>query len=281
MGRVVTCQSENAMNFQQKLETAWSRTRSLVCVGLDPELPKLPARFRERPDGVFAFHKAIVDATHDVVCAYKPQFAHHAALAAYDQLAAIIDYIHRRYPDVPVILDAKRGDMGNTAMYLAQEAFDHFKADAVTVSPYLGTDAIEPFTKYADRGTILLCRTSNPGASDLQELLIDGEPLYMKVARLAATKWNANNNVSLVVGATAPKVIADVRAVVGDMPLLVPGVGAQGGDVADAVNAGRNRDGAGLMISASRSVLYASSRDDFAQAARGVVENMMADGARC
>jgi orotidine-5'-phosphate decarboxylase len=267
------------MTFTDKLNSAWRTSKSLVCVGLDPEMPKLPARFRERPDGVFAFHKAIVDATHDIVCAYKPQFAHHAALGAYDQLAAIIDYIHDRYPSVPVILDAKRGDMGNTAMYLAQEAFDRFKADAVTVSPYLGTDAIEPFTKYADRGTILLCRTSNPGAADLQELLIDGEPLYMKVARLAATKWNANNNVSLVVGATAPQVIADVREVVGDMPLLVPGVGAQGGDVAAAVKAGRDSKGAGLMISASRSVLYASNGDDFAHAARGAVEQMIADGA--
>jgi orotidine-5'-phosphate decarboxylase len=268
------------MTFIEKLNAAWRKSRSLVCVGLDPEMPKLPARFRERPDGVFAFHKAIVDATHDIVCAYKPQYAHHAAHGAIDQLYAIIDYIHDRYPQVPVILDAKRGDMGNTATYLAKEAFEGFKADAVTVSPYLGTDAIEPFTKYADRGTILLCRTSNPGAADLQELQIDGEPLYMKVALLAATKWNGNKNVSLVVGATAPKVIADVRNVVGDMPLLVPGVGAQGGDVADAVVAGRDSNGAGLMISASRSVLYASNGDDFAHAARGAVEQMIADGAK-
>ena len=267
------------MTFQQKLTAAWASSRSLVCVGLDPELPKLPQRFQDRPDGVFAFHKAIVDATHDVVCAYKPQFAHHAALGAYDQLAAIIDYIHDRYPTVPVILDAKRGDMGNTAMYLAQEAFEHFKADAVTVNPYLGTDSIEPFTRYADRGTVLLCRTSNPGAADLQELLVDGEPLYMRVAKLAAERWNSNKNLSLVVGATAPAVIANVRKAVGDMPLLVPGVGAQGGDVAEAVAAGRDSRGAGLMISASRSVLYASSGDDFAHAARGVVEQMIADGA--
>ena len=267
------------MTFNEKLQAAWAKSRSLVCVGLDPELPKLPARFRDRPDGIFAFHKAIVDATHDVVCAYKPQFAHHAALGAYDQLAAIIDYIHDRYPHVPVILDAKRGDMGNTAMYLAQEAFEHYSADAVTVNPYLGTDAIAPFTNYADRGTVLLCRTSNPGAADLQELLVDGAPLYMQVAKLAAERWNGNNNVSLVVGATAPQVIADVRRVVGDMPLLVPGVGAQGGDVAQAVAAGRDSRGTGLMISASRSVLYASNGDDFAQAARGAVEHMMSDGA--
>ena len=265
--------------FIEKLNAAWQKSRSLVCVGLDPEIEKLPARFRDRPDGIFAFHKAIVDATHDIVCAYKPQYAHHAALGAYDQLSAIIDYIHERYPSVPVILDAKRGDMGNTAKYLAQEAFVGFKADAVTVSPYLGTDAISPFTDYADRGTILLCRTSNPGAADLQELLVDGAPLYMHVARLAADQWNNNGNVSLVVGATAPQVIADVRKRVGDMPLLVPGVGAQGGDVAAAVAAGRDKQGAGLMISASRSVLYASNNDDFAHAARGAVEQMMADGA--
>jgi orotidine-5'-phosphate decarboxylase len=267
------------MSFNTKLTAAWQRTASLVCVGLDPEPSKFPARFRDRPDGIFAFNKAIVDATHDIVCAFKPQFAHFAAANALDQLSATIDYIRDRYPLVPIILDAKRGDVGSTAAFYAKEAFDHYNADAVTVNPYLGGDSIAPFTQYADHGTILLCRTSNAGGADFQEKLIDGEPLYMKVARLAATKWNANNNVSLVVGATAPKVIADVRAVVGDMPLLVPGVGAQGGDVADAVAAGRDSRGAGLMISASRSVLYASNGEDFAHAARGAVEQMIADGA--
>ena len=255
--------------FNQKLQAAWSKSRSLVCVGLDPEKKRLPERLFNRPDAIFAFNKAIIDATHDIVCAYKPQFAHYAAIAAEDQLAATIDYIHDRYPDVPVILDAKRGDVGSTAEFY----------DAVTVNPYLGGDSIVPFTKYANKGVILLCRTSNPGGADLQEQMIDGEPLYLRVAKLAANQWNGNQNISLVVGATVPQVIADVRKVVGDMPLLVPGVGAQGGDMKTTVAVGRDSKGAGLIINASRSVIYASSGDDFAHAARGAVEQMIEDGA--
>ncbi len=267
------------MTFQEKLTAAWSKSRSLVCVGLDPEIKRFPERLLSRPDAIFAFNKAIIDATHDIVCAYKPQFAHYAAVAAEDQLAATIDYLHDRYPNVPVILDAKRGDVGSTAEFYAVEAFERYRADAVTVNPYLGGDSIAPFTKYADKGTILLCRTSNPGGADLQEQLIDGAPLYLHVARKAATLWNGNKNLSLVVGATVPKVIADVRKAVGDMPLLVPGVGAQGGDMKATVAVGRDSNGAGLVINASRSVLYASNGDDFAHAARGVVEQMIADGA--
>jgi orotidine-5'-phosphate decarboxylase len=267
------------MTFTEKLNAVWRKSNSLVCVGLDPEPLKFPLRFQSRPDGIYAFNKAIIDATHDIVCAFKPQFAHFAAANALDQLSATIDYIRDRYPSVPIILDAKRGDVGSTAAFYAKEAFDHYKADAVTVNPYLGGDSIAPFTSYADRGTILLCRTSNAGGADFQEQFIDGEPLYIHVAKKAANHWNANNNVSLVVGATVPKVIADVRRVVGDMPLLVPGVGAQGGDMKATVDVGRDSKGAGLIISASRSVLYASSNDDFAHAARGVVEQMLLDGA--
>ena len=268
------------MNYSNKLQAAWARSKSLVCVGLDPEPARFPARFQSRPDGIFAFNKAIIDATADIVCAFKPQFAHFAAAGALDQLSATIDYIRDRYPQVPIILDAKRGDVGSTAAFYAKEAFDHYNADAVTVNPYLGGDSIAPFTQYADRGTILLCRTSNAGGADFQERLIDGEPLYIHVARKAANEWNANGNISLVVGATVPKVIADVRYIVGDMPLLVPGVGAQGGDLQATVDVGRDVNGAGLVINASRSVLYASSGEDFAHAARGVVEQMIADGAR-
>ena len=268
--------------FNEKLQAAWAKSRSLVCVGLDPEKKRLPERLFNRPDAIFAFNKAIIDATHDIVCAYKPQFAHYAAIAAEDQLAATIDYIHDRYPHVPVILDAKRGDVGSTAEFYAVEAFERYRADAVTVNPYLGGDSIAPFTKYADKGVILLCRTSNPGGADLQEQMIDGEPLeplYLRVAKLAANEWNGNKNLSLVVGATVPQVIADVRRVVGDMPLLVPGVGAQGGDLRATVAVGRDSSGAGLVINASRSVIYASSGDDFAQAARGVGQQMIEDGA--
>jgi orotidine-5'-phosphate decarboxylase len=267
------------MIFQKKLEAAWKKSRSLVCVGLDPEKKRLPERLFNRPDAIFAFNKAIIDATHDIVCAYKPQFAHYAAVAAEDQLAATIDYIQDRYPNVPVILDAKRGDVGSTAEFYAVEAFERYRADAVTVNPYLGGDSIAPFTKYADKGVILLCRTSNAGGADLQEQMLDGEPLYLRVAKLAAQQWNANQNIGLVVGATVPKVIADVRKVVGDMPLLVPGVGAQGGDMKATVAVGRDSKGMGLVINASRSVIYASSGDDFAHAARGVVEQMIEDGA--
>ena len=267
------------MTFQQKLDASWKKSRSLVCVGLDPEKKRLPERMFNRPDAIFAFNKAIIDATHDIVCAYKPQFAHYAAVAAEDQLAATIDYIHDRYPGIPVILDAKRGDVGSTAEFYAIEAFERYGADAVTVNPYLGGDSIAPFTKYADRGTILLCRTSNAGGADLQEQMLDGEPLYLRVAKLAATQWNANKNISLVVGATVPQVIADVRKAVGDMPLLVPGVGAQGGDMKATVAVGRDGKGTGLVINASRSVIYASGGDDFAHAARGAVEQMLEDGA--
>ena len=266
-------------SFNQKLQAAWQKSRSLVCVGLDPEKKRLPERLFNRPDAIFAFNKAIIDATHDIVCAYKPQFAHYAAIAAENQLAATIDYIHDRYPHVPVILDAKRGDVGSTAEFYAVEAFERYRADAVTVNPYLGGDSIAPFTKYADKGVILLCRTSNPGGADLQEQMIDGEPLYLRVAKLAANQWNGNENISLVVGATVPQVIADVRRVVGDMPLLVPGVGAQGGDMKATVAVGRDSKGTGLVINASRSVIYASGGDDFAHAARGVVEQMIEDGA--
>jgi len=265
--------------FIDKLHAQWRRTRSLVCVGLDPELSRLPPVVAGRGGAIAAFNRAIIDATHDLVCAYKPQFAHYAAVGAEDQLAMTIDYVKSTYPHIPVILDAKRGDVGSTATFYAREAFERYGADAVTVNPYLGGDSIAPFAEYADRGTFLLCRTSNAGGADLQECLVDGEPLYLRVARMAAGAWNAHGNLGLVVGATVPRTVGEVRAVVGDMPLLVPGVGAQGGDLAAAVALGRGRDGAGLIINASRSVLYASAGPDFPEAARAAVARMIADGA--
>jgi len=260
--------------FTQQLARAWERNDSLVCVGLDPEIERFPAHIREQPSPIFQFNRSIIDATADLVCAYKPQFAHYAAYEAEDQLERTIEYIHRVHPGIPVILDAKRGDIGNTAERYAIEAFERYGADAVTVNPYLGGDSLEPFLRHAERGVIILCRTSNPGAIDLQDLKVGGRPLYQVVAELAARRWNSRGNCLLVVGATYPRELAEIRALVGDMPFLVPGVGAQGGDVEQVVGNGRTRSGTGLLISSSRAILYASAGEDFAQAARAATASL-------
>jgi len=257
------------VTFTQNLQQRWSAHNTLLCVGLDPDLARLPAALRDSPDAIFSFCKEIVDATADLTCAFKPQIAYFAAARAEAQLEQLIDYIHQNHPGIPVILDAKRGDIGSTAEQYAQEAFVRYNADAVTVNPYLGTDSIEPYLKYTERGVIVLCRTSNPGGSDLQFMTVDGQPLYQHVARMAVNRWNGNDNCALVVGATFPDEIAAVRRIVGEMPLLVPGIGAQGGDVQATVNAGKTPAG-GLMINSSRAILYASAGEDFAAAARRV-----------
>jgi orotidine-5'-phosphate decarboxylase len=256
------------MGFMQNLRDAWQRNDSLVCVGLDPEPAKFPARFAHDVDAVFGFCRAIVDATADLVCAFKPQIAHFAALGAEDALQRLITHIHTAHPGVPVILDAKRGDIGSTAQNYAIEAFDRYRADAVTVNPYLGRDSLQPFLDRADKGVVILCRTSNAGASDLQDLLVDGRPLYQHVAQKVAYEWNTHRNCLLVVGATWPQQLREVRELVGDVPFLVPGVGAQGGDVDAVIANGCTADGTGLLISSSRAILYASAVDDFAAAAR-------------
>lgn len=256
--------------FIEKLHAAWTRSNSLLCVGLDPELSRFPKCLAPNRRAILDFNKAIIDATHDLVCAFKPQIAYFSAESAEKELEQTIDYIKVNYPHIPVILDAKRGDIGSTAQQYAAEAFDRYNADAVTVNPYMGFDAIEPFTSYKERGVIILCRTSNPGAASIQDLIVEGEPLYKRVARLAATQWNENNNCLLVMGATWPEQMADIRSVVGDMPFLVPGVGAQGGDIGAMVESGQTKNGSGLVISSSRAVLYASPKDDFANAARSV-----------
>ena len=260
--------------FIELLERGWNRSDSLVCVGLDPEIERFPSHVAESASPIFQFNKAIIDATADLVCAYKPQFAHYAAYEAEDQLERTIDYIHRSYPGIPVILDSKRGDVGNTAERYAIEAFERYHADAVTVNPYLGGDSLEPFLKFEDKGVIILCRTSNPGAGDLQDLEIGGRRLFHVVAELAARRWNSRGNCSLVVGATYPRELAEVREVVGNMPLLVPGVGAQGADAAQAVQSGQTAAGAGLVISSSRAILYSSSGEDFASAAREATQKL-------
>lgn len=260
--------------FAQALEAAWEKNDSLLCVGLDPEIERFPPQIAASPSPIFQFNKAIIDATHDLVCAYKPQFAHYAAYEAEDALERTIEYVHRTYPGIPVILDGKRGDVGNTAERYAIEAFERYAADAVTVNPYLGGDSLEPFLRHADKGVVILCRTSNPGARDLQDLEVGARRLYHVVAELAATRWNGNGNCALVVGATYPRELAEVRRIVGEMPLLLPGVGAQGADVAQAVENGQTSSGTGLMVSSSRAILYGSQRPgaDFAAAARTAAE---------
>ena len=265
------------MEFMQALRHRWSNADSLVCVGLDPEPAKFPARFGSDPDAVFAFCRAIVDATAGHACAFKPQIAHFAALGAEEALTRLIAHIHAAHPGIPVILDAKRGDIGSTARHYAAEAFDRYAADAVTANPYLGRDSVQPFLDRADRGVVILCRTSNPGAADLQDLPVQAaggtqRPLYQHVAETIARDWNGHGNCALVVGATWPEQLREVRAIVGDMPFLVPGVGAQGGDVEAVVRNARTADGTGLMVSSSRAILYASQGDDFADAAAAAAQ---------
>ncbi len=261
------------MSFIDDLGAAWRTNDSLLCVGLDPDLSKFPAHLKDKPDAIYRFCTAIVDATADLVCAFKPQIAYFAGESAEAQLEALIDYIHLNHPGIPVILDAKRGDIGATAAQYAKEAFVRYQADALTVNPYMGFDSVEPYLDYAECGLIVLCRTSNPGGSDLQNLEVaGGRKLYQHVAALVAEKWNRHGQCALVVGATFPAELAEVRGIVGEMPLLVPGIGAQGGDVQATVKAGRSAAGTGLMINSSRAILYAGKGEDFATAARAVAQ---------
>ena len=262
------------VTFIEKLTTSWQKNNSLLCVGLDPAINRFPRHLQGKSDAIYTFCKGIVDATADLVCAFKPQIAYFAAEKAEDQLEAIITYIHEQYPNIPVLLDAKRGDIGATAKQYAREAFERFKADAVTLSPYMGYDSVEPYFEYPDRGTILLARTSNPGGSDLQFLnvQVSGKtiPLYQYVAHLVAEKWNVHGQCGLVVGATFPAEIVAVRKIVGEMPLLIPGIGAQGGDIQATVTAGKTSKGMGMMINSSRAILYAGEKEgeDFARFSR-------------
>ena len=260
------------MHFMTALRAAWQAHDSLLCVGLDPDPARFPPSLRDAPDGILRFCTAIVDATADLVCCFKPQIAYFASCRAEGQLEALIDHIHARHPGLPVILDAKRGDIGSTATHYAREAFERYGADAVTVNPYMGHDSVEPYLEWDDKGVILLCRTSNPGGADLQALDVGGEALFERVARLASTEWNGSGNCALVVGATWPRELARVRALAPSIPLLVPGIGAQGGDIDATVAAGAAADGCGLMLNSSRAILYASSGEDFAAAARAAAE---------
>ena len=263
--------------FNQQLQSAWASQGSMLCIGFDPDPKRLPSSLQGKSEGIFEFCREIADATADMVCAFKPQFAYFASQRAEAQLEKLIGHLKDKYPHIPVILDSKRGDIGSTADHYALEAFERYGADAVTVNPYMGFDTIEPYLKFAGKGVIVLCRTSNPGGSDLQFLNVasKNEPLYLHVAKLAAQEWNRSGQISLVVGATFPEEIAKVRAIVGEMPLLIPGIGAQGGDIDDTVKAGRilGAPGTGMIINSSRAILYASSGGDFAEAARVAAQN--------
>lgn len=282
-------------SFTDTLRQRWQAADSMLCVGLDPDPARIPAHLGTGPEAIDRFCRDIIAATADTVCAFKPQIAYFAAQGAEEVLAGLIAHIHAKHPGIPVILDAKRGDIGSTARQYGVEAFDRFKADALTLSPFMGFDSIEPYFEWAGRGLILLCRTSNPGGNDLQALSVlpagnatgippgaqsprqsasdtassaQPEKLYEHLARLAAGPWNVNGELGLVVGATFPDELARVRALAPRLPLLVPGVGAQGGDVNATVRAGLDADGYGLVINSSRAILYAGKGTDFADQAR-------------
>ena len=259
------------MNFTNQLKNAVETNNSLLCVGLDADLSKIPSHIAALPDPLFQFNKAIVDATHDIVCAYKPNSAFYEAEGpeGIRQLKQTADYIHATYPGIPVILDAKRGDIGNTNDKYVSFIYDYLNVDAVTLHPYLGGESLEPFLARADKGAIIMCRNSNPGAEELQNLDVAGRPLYEFMAERIATHWNANGNCLLVVGATVPNEAKRIREIVGDnMWFLVPGVGSQGGDVEATVRASVNSRSDGIVINSARGIIYASNGEDFADAAR-------------
>jgi len=259
------------MTFLDKLRAAERQNGSLLCVGLDPEPTKFPAQLKGDASKIYDFCARIVDATADLAIAFKPQIAYFAAYRAEDQLEKLMEHMRRNAPQVPTILDAKRGDIGSTAEQYAREAFERYGADAVTLSPFMGFDSVEPYLRFEGKGAFLLCRTSNPGGSDLQGQRLAGVPgepfLYEHVAKLAQGPWNLNGQLGLVVGATYPNEIERVRALAPTVPLLIPGVGAQGGDAVATVRAGWRAD-APIIVNSSRAICYASAGDDFAEAAR-------------
>jgi orotidine-5'-phosphate decarboxylase len=268
--------------FLDRLCAAINAHRSLLCVGLDPEPARFPPGIAPGAAGIYDFCARIVEATADLVCAFKPQIAYFAAHRAEGELERLIAHIRAIAPRVPVILDAKRGDIGSTAEQYAREAFERYGADAVTLSPFMGLDSITPYLRYPDKGVFLLCRTSNPGGDALQTRRladVPGQPRQFEhIARLAQADWNVNGipgQLGLVVGATYPQEIARVRAIAPTLPLLIPGVGAQGGDAAATVQAGWRPD-APIVVNSSRAILYASHGADFADAARRAAQNTRA-----
>ncbi len=264
-----------SMTFIEQLLDAQQRNQSMLCVGLDPDPAKLPTQWRGDVSRIYDFCAAIVDATADLVIAFKPQIAYFAGCGAEDQLERLMRHMKANAPHVPIILDAKRGDIGNTAEQYAKEAFERYGADAVTLSPFMGFDTVQPYLRYPDKGAFLLCRTSNPGGSDIQnQRLMDvpGQPkVFEHIAAQSQGAWNENGQLGLVVGATYPDEIKRVRELAPTLPLLIPGVGAQGGDAVATVRAGWRAD-APIVVNSSRAVIYASAEADFAAAARTVAQ---------
>ncbi|RJR31637.1 orotidine-5'-phosphate decarboxylase [Candidatus Parcubacteria bacterium] len=255
------------MTFIERLKNSWEKKNSLVCVGLDTDLEKIPQHLKNLSKPVFEFNKAIIDATAEYISSIKANIPFYTAYGFMDELIETFQYIHESYPDMPVILDAKRNDIGNTAQMYAKEVFDIIGADAVTVNPYMGGDTLEPFTERVDKGVIVLCRTSNPGAKDLQDLIVNGKKVYQIVAEKVANEWNKNNNLLLVVGATYPGELKEIRDIVGNIPILLPGIGAQGGDVKAAMEVGLDSKKQGLIVHSARGIIYAGSDENFADAA--------------
>lgn len=258
------------MTFYQKLDAIVQKNNSLICVGLDSDIRKIPDHIKLDKTPQFTFNKAIIDATHDLVSAYKPNSAFYEARGAQGitELKMTCDYIHEKYPDVVIILDAKRADIGSSNAGYVTFAFDWLGVDAITLHPYLGKDAILPFLERKEKGSIILCRTSNPGAGEFQDVM------YKTVADHVAREWNTNGNCALVVGATYPEELSIVRRIVGDMPILVPGIGAQGGDLEQTMKAGLDSKGAGMIINSSRGIIFAGTGTDFAQKARNEVVSL-------
>jgi len=260
------------MTFLERLESRQKKQKTLLCVGLDPSLEKIPKSILGLKLPVFEFNKLIINATHSFVCAYKPQIAYYSAISAEAELEMTIQYIQSAYPDIPVILDSKRGDIGPTAEMYAKEAFIRYNADAVTVNPFLGIDSVKPFIDYKEKGVVVLCRTSNKSASFMQDIQVESKPLFAHIAKKIMTEWNYNQNVLLVAGATYPQEIKMLRDIVPEATFLVPGIGAQGGSIEDVMKNGARADGLGLIISSSRAIIHASSNDDFAEKARAKAE---------
>jgi orotidine-5'-phosphate decarboxylase len=266
--------------FISLLQDRW-QTNTFVCVGLDSDYWQLPETVKQGKsveEAMFVFNQAIIDTTYDLVCAYKPNAAFYEAQGdgGLRALTRTVQYIKETYPEIPVILDAKRADIGSTNLGYVQAAFDQIGVDAITVHPYLGREALAPFLARADKGIIVLAKTSNPGAGEFQDLLVGPaqEPLYQVVARHVAEQWNANGNCGIVIGATYPQDLRKARAIVGDMPILIPGIGTQGGAVAETIEAGKDSRGQGMIINASRGIIFASRGDDFSQAARAATTRL-------